>query len=219
MGVSTATPAGARVVVLVAALAAALTARLGLWQLDRAAQKKALQAALDSAPGWPRLRTNWRAQHAPLGSSTAGRLRGAGWPTDGVPRQPADDGRPGFFVITPLQLERQRGAGAARLVATQQRRAHAIAPAARAGRGGRAGRIAPPPARLYEFAAAAASGPIRQNLDFGICAVKPVSPCGPSRCCRPTPRRPTACCASGPAPAGVHKHYGYAFQWFALGAL
>ena len=39
---------GARLVVLVAAvLTAGVTARLGVWQLDRAAQKTALQASLD----------------------------------------------------------------------------------------------------------------------------------------------------------------------------
>jgi cytochrome oxidase assembly protein ShyY1 len=56
-------------VVLVAALAlAALTARLGIWQLDRAAQKTALQRSLDErralpplpAAGWPARRPRRR---------------------------------------------------------------------------------------------------------------------------------------------------------------
>ncbi|HSQ71836.1 MAG TPA: SURF1 family cytochrome oxidase biogenesis protein, partial [Rubrivivax sp.] len=48
--------AGRRWVVLVAALAAtALTARLGAWQLDRAAQKNELQSALDSRMALPPL--------------------------------------------------------------------------------------------------------------------------------------------------------------------
>ena len=46
----------ARVVILVAAIAlAGLTARLGVWQLDRAAAKQALQAAIDSRRDAPAL--------------------------------------------------------------------------------------------------------------------------------------------------------------------
>ena len=54
--------------------AAALTARLGVWQLDRAAQKTALQAALDARgalPPLPRGRTGARPPRRPRRSSTA----------------------------------------------------------------------------------------------------------------------------------------------------
>jgi surfeit locus 1 family protein len=84
-----------------------------------------------------------------------------------------------------------------------------------------AGRIAPPPGRLYEFEADA-SGPIRQNLDLDAYA----SETGVAL--RPLSLVQEADAASAgdgllrewPRPAAdVHKHYGYAFQWFALSAL
>jgi surfeit locus 1 family protein len=83
------------------------------------------------------------------------------------------------------------------------------------------GRIAPPPARLYEFAGAA-SGPIRQNLVLGDFASETGLVLLPLSVLQ----------ADAPATAGdgllrqwprpavdVHKHHGYAFQWFALAAL
>ena len=83
------------------------------------------------------------------------------------------------------------------------------------------GRIAPPPARLYEFDGAA-SGAIRQNLDLAAfaretgLALRPLSVVQLTTPARP----PTACCATGRRPRSMsHKHYGYAFQWFALSAL
>ena len=83
------------------------------------------------------------------------------------------------------------------------------------------GRIAPPPARLYEFGPDDV-GPIRQNLDLGRfsrelgVALRPLS----------LLEEDEATLASDgllrhwPRPAAdVHKHRGYAFQWFALCAL
>ena len=80
------------------------------------------------------------------------------------------------------------------------------------------GRIAPPPAKLYEFAASEA-GAIRQNLEL----VEFSREIG-------QPLADVTVLQSGPASegllrdwprlnVGVDKHYGYAFQWFALGAL
>jgi surfeit locus 1 family protein len=83
------------------------------------------------------------------------------------------------------------------------------------------GRIAPPPPRLYEFEAGG-EGPIRQNLDLSAfgretgLALRPFSILqddSPTAASDGLLRRWPVITAS------VHKHYGYAFQWFALSAL
>jgi len=214
-----------RIVVLVAALAgAALAARLGLWQLDRAAQKEAMQASLDARAGLPEVGA---AELAATARSAADllyrtvRLRGRWLPERTVyldNRQMNE--RAGFIVITPFQWPGgavlvQRG-WAARDNNVRTRLPAVVTPP---GELELTGRIAPPPPRLYEFSAAA-SGPIRQNLDpasysreIGL-ALLPVSIL-----------QDDAAPADGllrkwPPPAvDVYTHYGYAFQWWALCAL
>ncbi|MFM7705566.1 MAG: SURF1 family protein [Rubrivivax sp.] len=217
-----------RLVVLLAALAlAALTARLGVWQLDRAAQKQALQAAVDSRRDAPELPAAELARTPEAASAQHNRrtvLQGQWRDAHTVwldNRQM--QGRPGFFVVTPLVL----ADGSAVLVQRgwQPRdaadRTRVVRPPTPAGTVRVSGRIAPPPARLYEFEAAG-EGPIRQNLDVpafaretGL-ALRPLSlmqldePGAPA----------DGLLRDWPAPAaGVHKHHGYAFQWFALSAL
>jgi surfeit locus 1 family protein len=81
------------------------------------------------------------------------------------------------------------------------------------------GRIAPPPSRLYEFDAVA-SGAIRQNVDpehygreIGV-ALAPVS------VQQEGASAPDGLVRDWPRPAlNVYTHYGYAFQWWAMGAL
>ena len=83
------------------------------------------------------------------------------------------------------------------------------------------GRIAPAPARLYEFDAAA-SGPIRQNLDLDGYARETGLPLRPLTLVQEDGTAPPGdgLLRQWPRPAaGVHKHYGYAFQWFSLSAL
>ncbi len=212
---------------------AALTARLGVWQLDRAAQKEALQAQLDARGHQPTLATG----ELPLTESTAADsyqrparvlgewVQGATVFLDN--RQM--NGRPGFFVVTPLRLD-PSSAGANDAVLVQrgwvprdlmdrQRVPEVPTPP---GPVELVGRIAPPPARLYDFAAAsAASGPIRQNLDLAQFA-------GETRLAlRPfslqqtePPATQDGLLRQWPPPAvDIHKHYGYATQWFALSAL
>jgi surfeit locus 1 family protein len=209
-------------------LGVALTARLGLWQLDRAAQKHALQAALDARSQLPALdaaalaRTAEQAaaqHHRPV------RLRGQWLPQHTVfldNRQM--NGRPGFFVVTPLQLAGEKAAvlvqrGWVPRDANERTRLPAVPVAA--GVLEVLGRIAPPPARLYEFSAEA-SGPIRQNLDLAQFAREVSVPLLPISVLQ---NDSAATAGDGllrqwPPPAlDVHKHYGYAFQWFALAAL
>jgi surfeit locus 1 family protein len=99
----------ARWVVLVAAvLTAAVTARLGVWQLDRAAQKTALQASLDARRDLPELSPPELPGDAQtLASSLHRRIRlqGVWLPEHTVYLENRQmQGRPGFFAVTPLAL-------------------------------------------------------------------------------------------------------------------
>jgi len=217
----------AAIVLLATLVGMAVTARLGVWQLDRAAQKRALQSALDE-----------RAHLAPLDDASLAttaaqaelqhyrpvRLRGT-WRAQNTVyldnRQM--DGRPGFFVVTPLLLPGgdavlvQRG-WAPRDMADRTRVPAVPTPA---GEVELSGLIAPPPARLFDFAGGVAAT-IRQNLEPAAFAqeigvrLRPLS----------VQQQDTPGAAGDglarrwPAPAvDIHKHYGYAFQWFAMCAL
>ncbi len=220
---------GSRFIILLAAVAGALaTARLGLWQLDRAAQKTATHDAMLRQRALPPLAV------ADLARDTAGAaaqqyrmvtLRGT-WlaaQTVYLDNRPMD-GRAGFYALTPLRLADgsvvlvQRG-WLPRDVADRTR---IPPPPTPAGEVDVQGRIATGPARLFELGAAG-SGPIRQNLDLGAYARE-----------SGLPLRPVMVVQEGPAPAAnddgllrhwpqpaadVQKHYGYAFQWFAMSAL
>ncbi len=217
-----------RVVVLVAALAlSAVTARLGVWQLDRAAQKQALQAAVDSrrdAPPLPAAELARDPEAAALQHHRRTVLEGQWREARTVwldNRQM--QGRPGFFVVTPLVL----ADGSAVLVQRgwqprdAQDRTRVAQPPTSSGTVRVAGRIAPPPARLFEFETSSA-GPIRQNLDMPAFAREtglPLRPLSLMQLDEPG-QAPDGLLRDWPAPAaGVHKHHGYAFQWFALSAL
>jgi surfeit locus 1 family protein len=213
--------------VTLAALAMSLlTARLGWWQLDRAAQKRAAQAAVDQRAALPPIE-----QLAPLAGTAdaeqhhrALRLSGRWLPAHTVYLDNRQmNGRVGFYVVTPLQL----ADGSALLVQRgwlardfQERDRVAPVPTPE-GEVIAAGRIAPPPVRLYEFSGAEA-GRIRQNLDLDAFAretglrLRPVSllladsPASVGDGLR----------RDWPAPAaGAAKNHGYAVQWFALSAL
>lgn len=130
-------------------------------------------------------------------------------------------GKPGFYVVTPLRLA---GAGPVILVErgwvqrnfVQRDKLPDIATPP--GVVELHGRMAPPPAKLYEFAGSD-RGPIRQNIDLaqfraetGL-AVLPMS-------VQQTGEPSEGLLREWPEPAsGVEKHYGYAFQWWALSAL
>ena len=223
------TPKGRRWVVLLAALAmAALTARLGIWQLDRAAQKTALQTAQEQQRRLPPL-TQFNlpsdAAQALAQRHRLALLQGRWLPAYTVYLENRQmDAKPGFFAVTPLQL----GDGTAVMVQRgwlprdQADRTRIVAGPPPAGPVEVQGRIAPGPGRVYEFSGAA-SGPIRQNLDLSGYAQETSLPLRPFSLVQeedgPSPI-PDGLLRRWPAPAAdVHKHYGYAFQWFALSAL
>lgn len=224
----------ARWVVLVAAvLTASVTARLGVWQLDRAAQKTAVQASLDARRDLPELSPPELPGNAQALADLLHRrirLQGVWLPEHTVYLENRQmQGRPGFFAVTPLALPDgtavlvQRGW----LPRDLRDRTRVQAPVLPPGRVVLSARIAPPPARLYDFDAAA-DGPIRQNLNVVAFALetrlklRPLSVLELDEApviTRQAPN-PERLLRDWPFPAAdVHKHYGYAFQWFALSAL
>lgn len=221
--------AGARgIVVLVAAVAAAaVTARLGVWQLSRAAEKEALQASLDSRGAAPPLAAAELARNAADAAAQHHRRislqgRWVGGRTVYLDNRPMD-GRAGFYVLTPLALPDgdavlvQRG-WVPRDASDRSRVPEVATPA---GPVSVEGRIAPPPSRLFELGAEG-QGAIRQNLDLDAFGretglrLRPLSVQQTDAAGAPA----DGLLRRWPAPAvDVHKHYGYAFQWFALASL
>ncbi len=202
----------------------AVALALGAWQLGRAAQKIALQAALDERLALPAidgaallaaarpaelihrpvvLRGQWIERHTVFLDNRQMR------------------GKPGFYVVTPLKLE---GAEAAVLVErgwvarnfVQREALPAIDTPP--GRVEVRGRMAPPPGKLYEFDGAS-GGQIRQNLDLPQYRAETGLPLL-DVAVKQTGEPSEGLLRDWPQVAsGVEKHYGYAFQWWALGAL
>lgn len=215
-----------RWVVALAALAGVLiTLALGFWQLGRAHQKLALQAAIEQRRGLPPVAA------AELGRPGAAEdlrwrsvtLRGRWDASHTVYLDNRQfEGRPGFYVVTPLLLE---GSGIA--VAVQRgwvprnfldRRALPQV-ATPAGPVELAGRIAPPPARLYQLGGEV-PGPIRQNLDLAAWRAETGQPLLTDLSVQQEGPPGDGLARDWPAPAlGVERHYGYLAQWWALSAL
>ena len=220
---------GRAAAILVAALVGvAITASLGAWQLRRAAQKVALQSALDARSGMPALATPELAAAAPeakMQQFRPVRLRGRWVAARTVfldNRQM--DGRVGFYVVTPLQLEGRRDAVLVqRGWVPRDLRDRTLLPVVGTPEGDVdvVGHVAPPPTRLYEFAPSTA-GLIRQNLDVESFAAETGL-----MLIQLSVRQDDSAATRGdglsrhwPLPAvDVDKHYGYAFQWFAMAAL
>ena len=197
---------------------------LGFWQLGRAAQKEAMQASMQA-----------QSRQAPL---DAGALALLPNPTADLYRpvrvagtwesahtvyldNRQMDGKVGFFVVTPLRLQVsgqvvlvQRGWVGRNFEVRDQAPAVQTPP----GLVWVEGQIAPPPSKLYE-PGSPGTGLIRQNLDLdrfraetGLALADfTIRQSGPAS---------DGLRRDWPAVAlGVEKHYGYAFQWFALAAL
>jgi surfeit locus 1 family protein len=212
-------------VTFAAIVTAAITARLGFWQLDRAAQKTALQAAIDQRGRLPPIDA---AALAPTSEAAAAqhhrRVQIAGrWsPAHTVfldNRQLASP-QPGFFVLTPLLLADGRAVlvqrGWTPRDATDRARVPAVpTPEAELRLDGR---IAPPPARTFAFAGED-RGRIRQNLDLDDFARETGLRLLPLMLLQ-LDNTPDGLQRAWPAPStGVDRHRGYAFQWFGLAAL
>jgi surfeit locus 1 family protein len=215
------------ILTLAAVLGVAATVSLGRWQLSRAAQKEALQAEIDAQNRLPAIDLSGAGTAADL-LALAHRqasVRGHWLPARTVfldNRQM--HGQPGFFVVTPLQLQ---GSAAVLLVQRGWVPRNFIDRAALpkidspAGEVEVKGRIAPPPGKLYEFQGGQA-GPIRQNLDLTAFAAETGLPLLPMSLLQTGSDAGKVDTLQRDWPAantGVEKHYGYAFQWFGLATL
>lgn len=212
------------VVTLATAFTMAMTASLGVWQLGRASQKQALQSQVN--------------QRSELPPWTERDLLGAGDPKAGLHRtvqlqgqwvaeanvfldNRQMDGRVGFFLVTPLRLS-----GSDRVILIQRGwvprdftdRSRVPAVETPEGLVYVEGRLAPAPGKLFELGAAGA-GPIRQNIDvaelsqetgLALLDFSVLQTGDPTDGLQRNWPRITE---------GVHKHHGYAFQWFGLCAL
>lgn len=223
-------PNARRAVVLLAALVGmAVTARMGVWQLDRAAQKLSLQATLKDQAAAPPLAAQDLATNAAAALSQHHRrivLRGEWVPAHTLyldNRQMG--GRPGFFVMTPLRLAVPSG----QVVLVQrgwiprdlQDRARLAPVVTPAGEVSVTGRVAPPPSRLADFGPDA-PGAIRQNVDLDAFAGEAGLRLLPLSIIElPSAGHPDdGLQRDWPMPAvDVQKHYGYAVQWFIFCAL
>lgn len=215
------------VVALAALAGAGLTARLGWWQLDRAAQKVAMAQAREQRGAMPPLNGMELAREPAAVAGQLDRsvlLQGRWLPAHTVyleNRQMRN--QPGFYVVTPLALQ-----GGGNLLVERgwiprdlMDRTRIVAKPPPAGRVQVSGRIAARPERLYEFAGAA-SGAIRQNLDIASFARESGLPLLPLAVVQQDSdaATPDGLLREWPQPVdGVQKNYGYAFQWFAMCAL
>jgi surfeit locus 1 family protein len=207
-----------------ALLVAAITFSLGQWQLRRAAQKEALQAAIESQTGQPILdnRTLAAFPDAQQAVHRQAVLKGLWQPghTVFLDNRPMR-GKVGFVVVTPLLL-----AGTSHVILVQrgwvQRdftdRTRLPDVPTPSGPVTVRGRIAPSPSKLYDFKGVE-SGRIRQNIDpstFGGEIRMPLLNVSLLQ----TGAASDGLLRDWAAPSlGIETHYGYALQWFGLCAL
>ena len=217
-------PARFWLITLAAVLGVAAGLALCAWQLSRAAQKEAIHQAMEERKLLP-VRTNAGldalknaadAVYAPVV------LRGRWAPQHTVfldNRQM--QAKPGFYVLTPLLLD---GGGAVvvqrgwvqRNFSERDKLPPVDTPE---GPVEVAGRIAPPPAKLYEFNHSEA-GVIRQNLDLAAFGRQTGLPLRQDLSVQQTGPASEGLLRDWPqASSGTEKNYGYAFQWFALALL
>ena len=220
-------------VTLAALGGAAVTAALGRWQLDRAGQKLALEAAVQARAALPALETPaFLGQARSAGALDAGLLhrkvhiRGHWQEQHTVYLDNRQmQGRQGFFVLTPLQIEGstvsvlvQRG-----WIARNFQDRTALEPLqTQRGLVEINGRVAAPPGRLLELDGtdkAPGSSRIRQNLDLSAFREETGLELADLSVLQ-TDGSSDGLQRQWPAfSSGVDKHHGYAFQWFGLSGL
>jgi surfeit locus 1 family protein len=207
-----------------------LTARLGFWQLSRAAEKEQRHAAIMAQMAEPVLDTAAVLGQPSYFKSLHQRvvLQGEWLPEHTLYLDNrAMNGRAGFWVLTPLQLNASTRVLVQRGWVPRHQLDRTLLPAIQTPGGWVQvnGRIAPPPSRLMALsqepqATSTASGvsKIRQNLDLdtyasdtggALAAVVLQTDAASDGLLREWPE----------ITAGVEKNLAYAFQWFALAAL
>ena len=198
----------------------ALTLWLGNWQLDRAQEKRERQALLES-----------RMNDNPLTLTAAGgdaqpllyrRVRAAGrWMGRRqffVDNQ-IHEGRAGFHVITPLELEPGPGVLLVNRgwIARTAEYPRAPVVAVPQGRVEIAGLATRPPERYLELSPQTVAGDVWQNLSIERFALATGLKVAPVVALLDSPPAGLAAIREKPD-AGVAKHVEYAFTWFALAA-
>lgn len=216
------------VVLLAALLGCAITMSLGFWQLRRAAAKEAIQAGIVEQQARPPL-THADMRHLPTQLPSELIHRPVVWRGTWIPEATVFldnrvmDKRTGFYVVTPLRL-----ADDGRVVLVQrgwvgrdfQDRTRLPDVPTPAGVVEVQGRLAPPPSQIYALGEDG-SGRIRQNIDIAATAhALHAELLSASLVQLGAPAVNDGLSRSWPVVGtDVHKHYGYAFQWFALCAL
>lgn len=202
----------------------AVTGSMGLWQLDRAAQKTDLQRIQNERLDQAALTEEGllAQEDLALAQHRKADLHGH-WVSEAtvfLDNRPMG-GKAGFFVLTPLRLS-----GSAQSVVVQrgwvQRdfldRSRLPTINTPVGEVFVQGRLAPAPSQLFELAPSP-SGVIRQNVilsDWSAEIGVPLLDISVQQ----TGHSEQGLLREWPQPAlGTAKHHGYAFQWFALCAL
>lgn len=221
------------VVLTATVLGAALTARLGVWQLDRASQKVALQAQMTERAQQPALTSSGIARTPQEAEAQIQRLtsvQGRWLPAGTVFLDNRTmEGRTGFFVVTPLLLPSGEALLVQRGWAPRDLRDRTLLPTVPTDTGDvqLRGRLAAWPSPLMALGEAG-GGTIRQNLDREAYArefklqLLPATlqlTAAPQAVAAPSPSDDGLLRHWWVPTADVQKHYGYAVQWFALSAL
>ena len=213
------------VVTVLTLLGVILTACLGIWQLNRAAQKQELKNNIQNLALQPPLQDlAWVKQALELNEHKTVKVKGYWLEGNTVYLENRQlQGKPGFFVMTPLVLSGTQNSQVIMVqrgwiprnflkrdelspIQTQKNEVEITA------------RIAHWPSRLYEFNQVE-TGKIRQNIEWNSFQ-KEIS----------QPLLNFSLIQTGPDSDGltrqwdfnfikVDMHYGYAFQWFSLATL
>lgn len=207
-----------------AVLCAGLTASLGVWQLSRAAEKQTLEDRIGERAGLAPL----SGAELPTGGGMDAALHRRVWlrgqwlaaASVFLDNRPMG-GRSGFILVTPLRLN-----DSGRVILVQRgwvprdfmdRSKVPVVPTP-AGDVEVVGRLAPPPSQLFELGEAQ-GGPIRQNLDLDAVARDTGLSLVPASVLQ-TGVSPEGLLRDWPRfEAALHKHHGYAAQWFAMSAV
>jgi surfeit locus 1 family protein len=207
-----------------------LTVRLGIWQLSRAAEKEQRQAAIVAQMELPVLNTS-DLLAAPSNFSLMHQrvtLQGQWLPQHTVylDNRPMN-GRAGFWVITPLQLNDDRRVLVQRGWVPRHQLDRTLLPEVQTPTGvvQLQGRIAPPPSALLTLNADPSldnsdskTARIRQNLDIDAYALQ-VGGAFAATVLQTDSASDGMLRDWAVISAGVEKNLAYAFQWFALAAL
>lgn len=207
-----------------ALLAVCVTLALGRWQLSRAAQKEALQVQVKRQSALSTLDSAALLGRADLSAYHDRNviLRGH-WiePQTVFLENRQMNGKVGLYVVTPFRLDAsaavvlvQRGWVARNFL----ERSSLPVLQTPVGLVQLQGRIAPPPAKLYQLGQAA-NGRIRQNIDLAAFARETGLALLPISVVQTDPASEGLLRDWPKIGSGIEKHDAYAFQWFALSAL